>query len=447
MSFEDLHLLLKRFYATVAKRPTVSQKERVYLQAMRAYKSQYRQRGFLSRFTLKRLTTLGIFAGMLALFMIPRATQDVIVAGTVNPEFGPVEIIRNNESFLAKEETPLLVGDFVKVGRNARAKVSMPNKVVSFADDLTQFRITDVDAIYLLKGSMQNQILRKGEIATDRGFIKSRPGASFDVSVTDTGETRIALTKNEVEVFDLFKGSMALREGETLTLRSDTELSGDMMATTPQWDDQKDQFVRSKLIIARSKTLRALENQLSGKRSQALLDLKSAENSFISIVEVAETERKRELAKRKNLDGVSVKDVYPLLEASTRDQDLLREVAAGESLLSLTQRNWNNLAFGNPSSGVVAFDKMVLLYHLYSLAEDSDTHFRDLLSDKYARIFLQDIYTNRLKIDQISYLNGEIQKLPDHEYARSFLERIAMQADPYLQAVLNEKIKDFYGSI
>ena len=82
-----------------------------------------------------------------------------------------------------------------------------------------------------------------------------------------------------------------------------------------------------------------------------------------------------------------------------------------------------------------------LLYNLYSLAPEDEHIYREVLSNQYAQIFLQDIYRNTLKIDQISALNENIKALPDHEYARIFLEKVTRFADPYLKAVLGEKIQ------
>lgn len=447
MSFSDLEKQLQKFFLLAGKTPTKSRKARIRLQTLESFERSRRKPVLFPLLGLARtqagLTSLGLLGVLFVLVGLPLDDKEV-VAGVVQPVFGPVEIIRGDKSFLTEDETELLVGDFVNVGAKSQAKISLPNQMTAVADRNTRLKVNDLQHIFLVKGELENTVFRGGEFATNRGVVKSSPGATFTLSVNETGETTVALEKNHVEVFDLGQGSVALQAGDELTLRSDTDLTVIMDEDYTVLSGPQTQSIQAKLIIARSKVLSGLEKQFSGESDVARKDFGSAEQTFLSIAQVLKTPRQQEIARRINLEALDIEEIYPLVADKTKNQELLQEIRAVESLFVILKNNRGNLAFGRIDTDVRAFNRITALRHLYSLGTPQQEVYRDLLIGKYVQNFLNDVYAKRLKIDQISHLNAQISKLPEHEYTRDFLEQVAASSDPYLQQVLGEKILNSY---
>ncbi len=444
MVFNDLEKQLSKYFKQISQKASASRKARVKLQVMRAFElNQKRKKPFMlligSQWK-KVISSIGVLA-LIGVFVLPQKNNEVI-AGVVNPLYGPVEIIRGEKSFLAEKDTNLLIGDFVKVGAKAQARISLPNQVVSVAEHNTQVKVTDMGEIFLVKGTLDNTVFRSGEFATSRGIIKSSPGAAFEVTVTETGETTVLLEKNQVEVFDLGEGSLSLSAGDSLTLRSDTDLSIIKEDENSLLSESQIQSIKAKLIIARSKVLSGIEKQFAGDSQLANKDINSAEQTFLSIAQALKTNRQKEISRRINLKTVNLEEVYSLVASKTKNQELLQEIRAVESLFVILHNNRGNLAFGKPNTAVTPFNKIVTLQHLYSLGTPDQSSYHELLKDKYVQNFLNDIYQNELVIDQISYLGSQIELLPSHPYTKDFLKSVSDKADPYIQQVLNQKIEN-----
>ncbi len=445
MELDDLERRLKSFFQKNAKQNVPA--ENVRRKVLEAFSEQQKKPAifqFLESILLHRKFTTVVVsvASVFVLFMLSSDFFEDTLAGTILPTFGPVEVIRDGETILVDKRMRLRAGDSVRVGNKAEAQIVFPNQLISTAKDRTTFQVLGNQSLFLEQGALENTVFRGAEIATERGLVESAPGAEFLVSVSESGETKVTPEKNWVHVFDLNERKVTLKAGEKLALRTDTilpgydEIPGDLLLSASQI-----RAIRAKLVIARSKILTGVDHFLVDEKSAGEKDIASAEKTFRSIAQVLNTSRNLEITKRKNLAKVEVKDILPMVREKVENEDLLQEVAGVENLFQILEEHPGKIAFSSRVSGVESFDRYVLLKRIFALGTDDQQVGKDILLNKYVVAFLRKVQNAELRIDQISVLNEEVERLPKTELTREFLDRAVILFSPDIATILEEKLE------
>lgn len=446
MSFKDIEKKLKFFWSRSLTHPTDQSAQRIRQKTLAVFLREQKQAPtpFWSRMTPRwgALFSFLLIGGGLGSFIFQ---NNHTIAGKIEPQYGPVEIIRGDKSFLIQDPAPLHVGDVINVGSNSNAKLLLSQNFISNIENRSKVVITSPEAVFLEKGSLKNEVFKTAEVATDRGFIKSSPGGSFDISVSETGETKVSPTKNNIYVFDLQDGRLSLSAGEEIILRSDTRLA-DAKAIPEDLKLSNAQIasIYSKLAIARTKILTGAEKSVAGSARSARRDFTSAEKSFLSIAQVLKTSRELEISRRKNLDNIALDQIAIQVAAKADDAKLLAEIVAVENLFNILRENRGNLAFAPQNSGVESYDRYVTLSHILALGSQQQQDYGQLLKEKYVVNFLRTVQNQELKIEQIANLNDAVDKLPRTELAKNFLNQAQERFSPDLQVILGEKTEAYF---
>lgn len=454
MSFEDLEVRLKKFFKFFCETPEEALKNKIRIKTLEVFNRKkqqktrrcwmiFRQKLSLSFSLVLIVSVLGFINSPFS--SIPQNNKEAI-AGKIETTLGPVEVIRGDKSFLVRDSSDILVGDLVKIGNKGEAKLTLTNQLVSVAKDKTQFRVTDKNALFLKEGFLTNEVFRGAEIATDRGFVKSPNGTSFEVAVSETGETTVSPNKNLVKVYDLNKGQMALKAGDKVILRSDTQFTetNELPILDLKLSNSQLASIYAKLVIARTKLLTGVDKLLVNDKKEARRDISSAQKTFVSITQVLQTSRELELSRRKNLENVLVEDVLEKVSEKIEEPRLLAEIKAVETLFTILAQNRGKVAFSPEKAGVESFDRYSTLRNLISLGSEKQQTESQLLLRKYAVNFLRKVQNSELRIDQISVLNSEIDKLPKTVVARDFLAEVNELLPTDLSEILEEKIEHIF---
>jgi len=451
MSFEDLEARIKKFFFFSQKTAEKELENRVRMRTMEVFSRkkqvQNQRKWGLWKQKLSLSFSLVLVVSVLGFLQFPFSpVEKEVIAGRIETRTGPVEVIRGEESFLVRESFDILVGDTVKIGNKGEAKLVLSNQLISIAKNKTQFRVTDKNALFLKQGLLENEVFRGAEIATDRGFVKSPNGTHFDVTVSETGETTVAPNKNIVKVYDLNKGQIALHAGDQVILRSDTQLSKaqNMPSDDLKLSNSQLSSIYSKLVITRTKLLTGVEKMLVNNQHDARRDIASAQKTFVSITQVLQTSRELELARRKNLSAIAVEDVFLKISQKTNEARLLNEIQAVATLFKVLEQNRGKVAFSPQKSGVESFDRYVVLKNLVSLGTLEQQERTRPLLQKYAVNFLRKVQNSEIRIDQITVLNTEIEKLPTTEVAYDFLQQVGELLPPDLAEILEEKVEHIF---
>jgi hypothetical protein len=441
MSFEDLELKVKLFFLKYQKKQLLLEKERIRERIFPIIK----QRSFFFNlpFFLLRHKYLSFFTLILGFFSLNFISINTPLAGQLETS-GPVEIIRNNKSILTTKNIPLYIGDKIRVGRQQSAKITLPNNFTTTVSPKTNLLITEKDAIFLEKGQINNEVFRQGTIYTNRGIIKSDSGSMFSVTVSESGEASILPTKNKVTVYDLKDGNLILLAGESLSLRSDTELNFNNLPNDLNLSNTQIKSIYAKLIIARTKIISAVESQINNNNNLFQQNLTSASNSFKSVIQVLKTSRELEIARRRNIAEVEITQIYAEVSKKTNDQQLLKEIKALEALFTIVQQNNGKFAFAPTKTEILEYNKYTTLLNILSLANIRQYNLAEPLLQKYTVNFLNKIQNKPLKIDQITELNLLTNKLPKNTNSKKFLQDIQKLLAPDLADILAAKIDSIY---
>ena len=367
-------------------------------------------------------------------------TPNRVKAGTIQAQFGPVEVIRGEKSFLVRDEMDIFVGDLVKVGYRGEAELNLKNQAVSTLDQRTNLRVTDIDALFIEKGKLDSEAFKGVEVATDRGLIRTTPGAKFVLEVSETGQTKIGTEKNIVQVYDLQDGQALLGKGEELILHSDTQLSFIEAANEESLSATQLESLRSKLAITRSKLLGAVEGQLSGKRRVAADEFVSAAQSFKSLTQVLLTSRELEIARRKNLDDVDLKQVYNILSTRVNHSGILDEVESLTLAFEFFQNIDQPLGIRVVDTGDSNLNRYLLLKKIADSQAGKTQIAFELLASRYVTNFLAQIQNQPLLSDQVSALETKIASLPNDAVTYYFLRHVGQKMSPDLSAALENEI-------
>lgn len=443
MGFEDLESRLKFLFAHVSPKATPAFKVRLREQTLAQFKVKtqlYRWLNVRSYFA-KGLSysVIGIFTlSLVGFFELPFLPNQVV--GEIKSAGGVVEIIRGNQSLLVSGTQDLHRGDWVRVGHKGQASITT-NHFVSEVEAGSWLQIEREGRMFLDKGRVHNTASLNAQIQTNRGLVQNNLGSEVAVEVSESGETRILPGYLNVMVYDLKNGEIKAEAGEKIVLRSDTVLTESAIIPDDlNLSRVQIEAIIGKLIIARTKALTGIENMLLGKRGQAHEEIISAEQSFRSVVQILDRGRDMSLNRRLNLNLVTVADVYPALLLKTDRLDVLTEAYALEQLFAVLHQNRNSLAFAPVETEVRAFNRYVLLHYLASVATPEQAAALYTLADNYVVSVLRKVQQSPIKMEQLAYLNAQIDALPRNQDAQAFLTSLQTYLSPALAEALAEKI-------
>ena len=442
MSFDDLEKILRQFFLDRTKSSNIAAKTRIRERTLAAYEQKYSWHQKSLLFFQHHAGSLLACVFVIALLGVVDTplTNNKIVAGKIKTKSGIVEIIRGNESFLVTEEASLLVGDFVRVKQNSQANF-LSDYFVSQLDEGTNIEIIDKDVMVLERGKWKGYAQKGSKIQTRRGWIKGLDSSGVVVHVSESGETTITPLENQVSVYDLHRGKLIASAGETIKLRSDTRLKNVRFPEDLNLSKTQEEAILGKLAITRTKILTGVQKMLLGKRTAAHRNIASAEKSFLSVLQVLNSSRNLEITRTTNLDNVPISAVFSQLQEKTSRVDLLTETKGLESLFTVMIQNKNNIAFAPVDTGVESYDRYVILHYLASLGAPKEAALITHLADNYVISLLRKVQNQPIKIDQISLINEQIDKLPVNQYSEQFLKKLEKLLAPDVAKVVNEKIE------
>ncbi len=445
MGFEDLESRLKQILGqTPASSEVGVFKSELKERVLKSYQqSNVPYQWFGWRLWLARtisVSTLGaLFLGALGVVDAPFLGNRVV--GQIQTESGVVEIIRGDESLLVSGTTEVQVGDWVRVGHNGQASLTTDYSV-SEIESSSRLKLERAGRIFLDKGRINNTASAEAHIKTDRGLVKNPFGSAVAVEVSETGETRVLPRHQNVTVYDLNEGKVSAEPGEKVVLRSDTVLtSSEVIPEGLNLSKSQIEAILGRLVIARTKALTGIENMLNGKRSQANQEIISAEQSFRSVVQILDSSRDMAVKRQLNLDSVTVASVYPALQAKTDRLDILTEAYALEQLFAVLKQNRNSLAFAPVETEVAAFNRYVLLRYLASVANQEQAAALNTLAENYVVSVLRKVQQSPVRMEQLAYLNAQVEALPRNYDAETFLRALESHLSPDLALALAEKIE------
>lgn len=444
MVFEDLELRLKQALSEINPQPKTSFKVLLKTQALKSYQDKSQPYTWMKfrRYFARALSVSAVSAFALsAIGFLDMPMLSNRVVGEIRSEGGVVEIIRGDESLLVSGAQDLRRGDWVRVGHRGQAHITTDH-FESEVEPGSRLRVERSSRIFLDKGRLNNIASQSTQIKTIRGLIKNGLGSEVAVEVSETGETRVLPGSLNVLVYDLNNGQTLARAGEQVVLRSDTVLTQIAVSPTDlELSKAQIESILGTLIIARTKALTGIENMSLGKRSRAHQEIISAEQSFRSVVQILDNGRNMTLSRRVNLDSISVDAVYPALALKTNRIDLLTEAYALEQLFAVLEQNKNSLAFAPVNTEVTAFNRYVLLHYLASVATPKQAAALSTLADNYVVSVLRKVQQSPIKMEQLAYLNSQVDALPRNDDAQKFLLGLGSRLSPDLAGALNEKLE------
>lgn len=447
MVFEDLEIRLKKVLSEINPQPKDSFKMALKAQALKSYQSKSQPYAWLKfrRYFARTLSVSAMSAfalGAIGFLDVPMLSNRVV--GEIKSEGGVVEIIRGNESLLVSGTQDLRQGDWIRVGHRGQAHITTDHFESEVASG-SRLRMERSSRIFLDKGRLSNTASQATQIKTIRGLVKNGLGSEVAVEVSETGETRVLPGSLNVLVYDLNDGQMLAQAGEQVVLRSDTVLTQPAVSPTDlELSNKQIEGILGTLIITRTKALTGIEHMLLGKSTRAHAEIISAEHSFRSVAQILDNGRDMTLSRRMNLETVSVEDVYPALALKTDRLDVLTEAYALEQLFAVLEQNKNSLAFAPVETEVASFNRYVLLQYLASVATPDQAAALYTLADNYVVSELRKVQQSPIKMEQLAYLNSQVDALPRNDDAVKFLKGLESRLSPDLASALNEKLSALF---
>ncbi|NCP66737.1 hypothetical protein GW756_00325 [bacterium] len=443
MVFEDLESRLKFIFEKVKPKAEPSFKAGLRERTLHQYQIQtkpYRWLRFRGHFA-KGLSYTALSAFMLSMIgFVDAPFLPNRVVGEIESQGGVVEIIRGDESLLVSGTQDLRKGDWVRVGHRGQASITTDH-FVSEVESGSWLKVERAGRIFLDRGKVHNTASQNSQIKTDRGLVQNDYGSEVVVEVSETGETRVLPGYLNVTVYDLNDGEVMAKAGERIVLSSDTVLrQSEIMPDDLGLSNAQIEAIIGKLIIARTKALTGIENMLLGKRGQAHDEIVSAEQSFRSVTQILDRGRDMTINRRVNLDSVAVKDVYPSLAFKTDRIDILTEAYALEQLFTVLEQNKNSLAFAPVETEITAYNRYVLLHYLASVANPDQAAALHTLAENYVVSVLRKVQQSPIKMEQLAYLNSQVEALPRNEASEAFLTSLQARLAPDLAEALAQKL-------
>ena len=306
----------------------------------------------------------------------------------------------------------------------------MRHSIQTTAGNQTELRITKPNSLFLVRGILSGKFEKNSFISTDRGQI-SGSDASLRVAVSETGETYIQPSNNNVHVTTWDNQTATLAAGEELRLHTDATLPA-ALPKNLNLSSSQILAIRAKLLISRTKALNALENRLNHEGTKASQELISADRSFRSVVQVLKSSRNLEIVRRENLDLVSRADVVERIAARTDRTQLIAETRAVEALLDIIGSDYAP-NFKSETSDLRIFNRYVLLQRLFApLAANSRLH-GALLQQQYVDALARQIFGSLAPKQEIRSI---LAALPQSASARKFLQEVTKKLPQNLASLL-----------
>jgi len=447
MSFESLEKRLRDFFQKISKKNAFSKnfKQNLRIKTLDFFvqKNQRKNASFWHKLFFPKisLAAFSVIAFFVILDIFPFNNPE-ISAGKILQKYGPVEVIRNNDVILVKGELALEINDIIRVGNNAEAELNFPKKFVSVAKNKTNIHVVKDDYIFLENGEIENKVMQEAEIATDRGIVKIDSKADFKISVSESGETKIINKKTPITIFDWKNGHKVLKEKEEVLLRTDTTLTNKFIPADLKLSSSQKRAIQAKLDIARTKALTGVEKFLLSQKQEAEQDFLSANKTFRSIAQILNTTRNLQITTRKNINLITLEEIFSLLNKKTKDETLLAETKAVEKLLTLIAKNKYTFSFAASDSGFLNFDRFVLLENIFAIDATEMQH-GNILKKKYLIAFLNKFQNQIVKINQFAIMNESIEKLPHTDLAKTFLTELQQIVAPDLKELIAQEIQNF----
>lgn len=416
MTFKDLESILKTLFRDTSHSGSLKHKsslKNLCLSTLSTQKQPWWKAILLGNFTPQISSGMAVVVLFGAFFGI---FQNQSYAGDISPTFGLVEITRDGKTRIIRERTKLKIGDIVQVSSSAQANIALKDKSInSNAMAHTELRIIDKDKIFLTEGTLENVLKHQGEISTKRGKI-SAENAQGVIKVSETGETKITSTENELTVSDWLDRSTKLNSGEVIKLTTDFNLSN----ATAQ-DGQKiltsteAKQIEAKLLIARTKALNGIEKINIGEREVGRKMIQSAEQSFKGVYSII---NRHFSGKKADLEQVKNEDVIEIVLQKTTNEALKTETKAMFTLLEKAKTEGLVFAIGNIQNK--QFKRHQIIEQLFEAYAPNQQAEKELL---------QQAYTNRAQaelaeLETINEKKAYISRIPAKTSFRNDLEQV-----------------------
>jgi len=390
----------------------------------------------------KLLIIIAVFSSLLAVNFLSNNQPPAITGEIINYN-GELEILRHKEILTAEKNQKIYLGDWLKLDENSSAEIKLNDTSVITLGRSSFLRIADNDKIFINQGILEINSLQKMEISTEKGIIMSPKNSKFSLQVSNSGEVKISVEENKILVFDIFDGSLELKSGEILLLKSDTKLNN-FLTTEERKDLSLQQLVaiEEKLKITRSKFITGLL-ELSRNEPQGIKDIISAQKTFTSIVGILQTKRQKRINLQRNLENIKLQDVYLEFDAkfSQENKDLKNKIKAMENILILQKALAGKLHLSAPNSEIISFNRYTLLSSFLQQGNEMQKNSGKIFLDNYLQNFLSEILTKKTKKLQIAQLKTKISALPSSSEAREFLQEIKSSLNAEWQKIITEIIE------
>lgn len=370
-----------------------------------------------------RFLVLGLF--LMSIVVPSQNTVDTASAGQILPMFGPIELIRDNQSTLVHEGLELKVGDRIKLGHRSRAVWVTPGQSQTHFDPSTEFFIDGKNQITLKRGNLNRVGHETVRIETERASVKTTPGANLNISVNETGETEVRALDSEVLVKDNFGRPLILNDGEVATVYSDginQRVNSQVLTNNVKLSSQQIRLLRSKIDVARTKLLTGVSEQIQNGSSELGIHLVSSEKTLKSLSQIIHSSRDLRPTKHVSRADVTLEKVKWDLTDKGAPDFLMREFSDVVALKKLLANQSDLIAFGPSITQISFYDRYVLLEKLKLIAETEEQVLSlDRIQQIYVRHFWRDVQSSEFQVAQRLRLAERLAQIPDSDFKNHFV--------------------------
>lgn len=447
MGFHDLERSLKEFYREVEK-PKVSQitKRKLQFEALEAFRNQKSHHGFsgmvhmwawFRSWQLRPALAFGLVA-LLGASFLGNSKPSTLVSLE-----GLVTVYRDGEAHLVSGSFALEPGDGIETSSSSKSKIIAKGRFEALISPESEVRYTAQRNLFVASGNIQADIFKSGKIVTDRGTVQTNNEGKVRVEVSPTGETLVVLEENQAYVQNWKQEQQTLALGDSVRFRTDTVLADVSLPQNISLSLDQILALRSQFSISRTKAVNALEQLALENPEAAQKQLASAETTFRQVIRVLNSDRNLNAASQKDVNVFSNEDVLVLLKERKVDSVLIDEAQALSQLFTLTQTQED--LFSEEFTGVLTFDRYRMLDRAFALAGDDSGSLGEILKQKYAIAFLQDIQNEEVGTEQKEVLERTLALLPNTITTDEFLARVAEISDPRLAELLKQQRKALFS--
>lgn len=443
MSFNDLEQKLKQFYQRVENpRLSPQSKRRIQYEALEALRNKKAHHhisvmGFLG--TWLRSFKWKPTVAFAALVLVAGNLLGQKPTTTLMSVEGLVTVYREGTSHLVTDSFVLEPGDLIETASSAKGQILSDGHFLASLGSNAEVRYTLKHDLFVTQGDVLADLWKSGKILTDRGVIQTENIGQVRVRVSPTGETKVVLQKDNAYVQDWQKSKQVLAVGDEIRFRTDTVLANVEIPEGLSLSLDQILALRSQLAISRTKAVNALEQLALRNPEQAAKQLASAEKSFRGSIQVLHSDRSLSVGSHKDVSVFSNSDVLVMMKERKADDNLVQEAQALSQLFALMENE--SPLFTEDFTGLNTFDRYRMLDNAFALGGDESGELGEILKQKYAVAFLQDIQNQELSVTQQKVLDQHLALLPQTATASEFLDRVAAMSDPNLAKLLQQKRK------